>query len=63
MIAPTPKLVSRLLALVIVGVIVQTAAVSQLPIAGAHADLSPLMVMSVGLLCGSLAGGWRSRAL
>jgi rod shape-determining protein MreD len=56
-ISPTPKLVTRLVALVIGGVIVQTAAVSQLPIAGAHADLSPLMVMSVGLLCGSLAGG------
>ena len=35
----------------------QTAAVSQLPIAGANADLSPLLVMAIGLLCGSLAGG------
>jgi rod shape-determining protein MreD len=38
-------------------VVVQTAAISQLPIAGANADLSPLLVMAVGLLCGSLAGG------
>jgi rod shape-determining protein MreD len=53
----TAKLAARLVALAIVGVVVQTAAVSQLPIAGANADLSPLLVMAVGLLCGSLAGG------
>ena len=52
-----PRLVARLAALGVLGVIVQTAAVSQLPIAGANADLSPLLVMAVGLLCGSLAGG------
>jgi rod shape-determining protein MreD len=51
------KLAARLAGLVIVGVVVQTTAVSQLPIAGANADLSPLLVMAVGLLCGSLAGG------
>lgn len=53
----TGKLAARLTALAIIGVILQTAAVAQLPIAGASADLSPLMVMAVGLLCGSLAGG------
>ena len=53
----TTKLVARLVALAIGGVVVQTAFVSQLPIAGANADLAPLMVMSVGLLCGSLTGG------
>ncbi len=53
----TPKLVARLVALALLGVVVQTAFVSQLPIAGANADLSPLLVMAVGLLCGSLAGG------
>ncbi len=52
-----PRLVARLTALGLLGVIVQTAAVSQLRIAGANADLSPLLVMAVGLLCGSLAGG------
>ncbi|MEJ7797415.1 MAG: rod shape-determining protein MreD [Solirubrobacteraceae bacterium] len=57
MTAPTPRLVARLVALGIVGVVVQTAAVAQLPVAGANADLSPLLVMAVGLLCGSLAGG------
>lgn len=54
---PSPQLVLRLAALGLFGVVVQTAAVSQLPIAGANADLSPLLVMAVGLLCGSLAGG------
>ena len=53
----TPQLLMRLVALGVGGIVVQTAAVSQLPIAGANADLSPLLVMSVGLLCGSLAGG------
>jgi rod shape-determining protein MreD len=57
MTSETVKLAGRLMALVIVGVVVQTAAVSQLPIAGTNADLSPLLVMAVGLLCGSLAGG------
>jgi rod shape-determining protein MreD len=51
-----PQLLARLAALAVVGVIVQTAAVSQLPIAGANADITPLLVMAVGLLCGSLAG-------
>jgi rod shape-determining protein MreD len=55
--ADAAKLGGRLAALVILGVVVQTTAVSQLPIAGANADLSPLLVMAVGLLCGSLAGG------
>lgn len=54
---PTAKLALRLVVLAIAGVIVQTSAVAQLPIAGARADLSPLLVMAVGLLCGSLAGG------
>ncbi len=57
MISPTPQLVARLAAIGLLGVIVQTTFVSQLPIAGANADLSPLLVMAVGLLCGSLAGG------
>ncbi len=57
MIAATPQLLARLAGLGVLGVVVQTAAVSQLPVAGANADLSPLLVMAVGLLCGSLAGG------
>ncbi len=57
MTALSPQLLLRLAALGMLGVVVQTAAISQLPIAGANADLSPLLVMAVGLLCGSLAGG------
>jgi rod shape-determining protein MreD len=52
----SPQLVARLVAIGVGGVIVQTAAVSQLPLAGATADITPLLVMAVGLLCGSLAG-------
>jgi rod shape-determining protein MreD len=52
-----PQLLARLVGLGVGGVIVQTAAVSQVPVAGANADLTPLLVMAVGLLCGSLAGG------
>jgi rod shape-determining protein MreD len=55
-ISPTPQIVARLTALGVGAVVIQTAAVSQLPIAGANADLSPLVVMAVGLLCGSLTG-------
>lgn len=57
MTAPVPQLLARLTGIGLFGVIVQTAFISQLPIAGANADLSPLLVMAVGLLCGSLAGG------
>ncbi len=52
----TSKLLARLMALGLGGVVFQTAFVSQLPIAGATADLAPLLVMAVGLMCGSLAG-------
>ena len=54
---PVAQLSARLAALGMLGVVVQTAAVSQLSFAGADADLSPLLVMAVGLLLGSLAGG------
>jgi len=57
MTSPDAQLLARLGALGVGGVVVQTAALSQLPIAGANADLAPLLVMAVGLLCGSLAGG------
>ncbi len=56
MVPATPQIVARLCALAGGAVIIQTAALSQLPIAGGNADLSPLVVMAVGLLCGSLAG-------
>jgi rod shape-determining protein MreD len=53
---PSPALVARILVLIIVSVIVQSAAVSQFPIFGTPADLSPLVVASVGLLTGSVEG-------
>jgi rod shape-determining protein MreD len=46
----------RLIALAFLTVIVQEAAVSQISIFGVSADLTPLVVMSVGLLTGSLPG-------
>ncbi|MCU0259171.1 MAG: rod shape-determining protein MreD, partial [Solirubrobacteraceae bacterium] len=46
----------RLAVLGLVTVIVQVAAVSQLELFGANADLTPLAVACVGLLAGSLPG-------
>lgn len=50
------KLALRLLILAFATVVVQQAAVSQVSIFGVSADLGPLVIMSVGLLCGSMAG-------
>jgi rod shape-determining protein MreD len=50
------QLVLRLAALALATVLIQTAAVSQLSLLGATPDLAPLVVVSAGLLCGSLAG-------
>jgi rod shape-determining protein MreD len=46
----------RLLGLAFLTVVLQQAAVSQIMIFGVSADISPLVVMSVGLLTGSLLG-------
>jgi rod shape-determining protein MreD len=51
-----PKLVARLVALGLLTVIVQVAAVSQVHLFGVNADLLPVVVAAVGLLCGSLTG-------
>jgi rod shape-determining protein MreD len=48
--------ISRLVAIGLVGGILQLTTVSQVAIFGVPADLSPLLVGSVGLLCGSIAG-------
>ncbi len=48
------QLALRLLVLGILCVILQVAAVSQMPIFGTNADLVPLVVAAVGLLCGSI---------
>ena len=50
------RLPARLAALAFVAVVVQQAAVSQISLFGVSADLTPLVVMSVGLLAGSIAG-------
>jgi rod shape-determining protein MreD len=49
-------LVARIVAFGFVIGIVQVSFVSQFPVAGGTADLAPLAVMSIGLLCGGLAG-------
>ena len=53
---PSPRLIVRLVVLVLATVVIQEAAVSQISIFGVSADLTPLMVMSVGLLTGSMTG-------
>jgi rod shape-determining protein MreD len=50
------KLALRLGALAFGTVVIQQAAVSQISIFGVTADLGPLVVMSVGLLAGSMPG-------
>jgi rod shape-determining protein MreD len=52
----SPRLILRLALLALGTVVIQEAAVSQVSIFGISADLTPLMVMSVGLLAGSLTG-------
>jgi rod shape-determining protein MreD len=49
-------LTARVVAFGFVIGIVQVTFVSQFPVAGGTADLAPLAVMSVGLLCGGLVG-------
>jgi rod shape-determining protein MreD len=46
----------RLAAIAVLTVLVQVSAVSQVSLLGVTADLSPLVVASVGLLCGSVVG-------
>jgi rod shape-determining protein MreD len=48
--------VGRLVALGLLGGILQLTAISQVTLFGVPADLSPLLVASVGLLAGSVAG-------
>ncbi len=53
---PSLRLPLRLLVLGFLTVVIQQTAFSQISIFGVSADLSPLVVMSVGLLAGSLPG-------
>ena len=48
--------VARIAAIGLVGGILQVTTVSQVLVFGVPADLTPLLVASVGLLCGSVAG-------
>jgi rod shape-determining protein MreD len=50
------RLPLRLILLALVTVVVQESAISQISIFGVSADLTPLVVMSVGLLAGSMPG-------
>jgi rod shape-determining protein MreD len=50
------SLIVRLVLLGVVAVIVQTTAISQISLLGVSADLTPLIVASVGLLAGSIPG-------
>lgn len=50
------QLLGRLALVAMAAVLLQIAAVSQITVLGVSADLSPLVVMAVGLLCGSVAG-------
>src|SRR5215218_1756557 len=52
----TRAAVARLLALAVIGGILQLTAVSQVALFGVPADLTPLLVASVGFLSGSLTG-------
>jgi rod shape-determining protein MreD len=52
----TAKALGRLALLGLLGGIVQLTTVSQISVFGVPADLSPLLVASVGFLCGSVAG-------
>jgi rod shape-determining protein MreD len=54
--APSGSLVVRLTALAVVVVFFQIGVVSEVPVFGVNADLSPLLVAFVGLLCGSTVG-------
>ena len=50
------KLTLRLTLLGFLAVVIQETAISQISIFGVSADVTPLVAMSVGLLCGSLTG-------
>jgi rod shape-determining protein MreD len=51
-----PQLIIRVAFLGLVVVVIQVAAVSQIVLFGATADLLPLVVAAVGLMCGSITG-------
>src|SRR3984957_14265931 len=46
----------RIAVLAVFAVVIQETTISQISIFGVNADVTPLVVMSIGLLCGSLPG-------
>jgi rod shape-determining protein MreD len=50
------RLPLRIALIAFFAVVIQDAAISQISIFGVNADVTPLVVMSIGLLCGSLPG-------
>ncbi|MGO9903183.1 MAG: rod shape-determining protein MreD [Solirubrobacteraceae bacterium] len=50
------RLALRIAAIAFVAVVIQEAAISQISVFGVSADITPLVVMSIGLLCGSMPG-------
>ena len=53
---PSAGLLARVAALAVVVVFFQIGVVSEVPVFGVNADLTPLLVAFVGLLCGSMLG-------
>jgi rod shape-determining protein MreD len=51
-----PALLARVAALAVILVFFQIGVVSEVPLFGVNADLSPLLVAFIGLLCGSMLG-------
>ncbi len=54
--APSAGLIARVAGLAVLVVFFQIGVVSEVPVFGVNADLTPLLVAFVGLLCGSLLG-------
>jgi rod shape-determining protein MreD len=59
----TPGLAARIAALVAFAVLIQISVVSEVPVFGVSVDLSPLLVVFVGLLCGAVTGAVAGFAL
>jgi rod shape-determining protein MreD len=52
----TPKIAARIAAIVVVGVVLQLSFFSKLTLLGTSPDILPLLVVTLGLLGGSMAG-------
>lgn len=53
----------RIAILAVLAVVIQESAISQITIFGVSADITPLVVMSIGLLCGSMPGAMAGFAI